>query len=353
MVVDLRLLPRAPTRAGEITAPPSANDAGRDLRVRGVLRAVPHGSGPGFTSVLVQLIEDVWHEHIVAEARATAPAVLESAFVQKLRAGFSVYCALGLSAIVCARHRPWTMRAFCAVVRFLGLSPRSITRLGEALMPWLYRALFRKEMEAIAVASFLILALDEVLDDVLGELPPRQRASTLALLVRTGQGPDHPLVILCARMLERLRVLGEPKQVERTLTRVVEWAADEVLLELPGGSGAPRQSTIEVSMELLALGAPGIIRDRELRWMQSIAELGQMVDDIVDLDKDRAAGRTTLAVSGIWTTASVSEPHNAVVHETLALVQGAGERHPATLLLYEQTLRAQLRSMAETLITHP
>ena len=106
-------------------------------------------------------------------------------------------------------------------------------------------------------------------------------------------------------------------------------------------------------MELLGFALPGLVAARELAWMQGIALLRQMVDDVLDVEKDLAAGRVTHGATGRWSAHTVAELYGELVTKTRALVQSAGETHPATLELYERTVRGQLRHMAEVLIANP
>ncbi len=331
----------------------------RAVRARAVLDLVPPAAHDGLTGVLDEVVERCWQRHVVRRARAISPALLHDAFAKKARAGFSTYCALGLSAIVCSRTRPTAIQLSCAAARALDLGPARVRFAARRLFPSMYGLLCAQELERVALMSFLILALDEILDDVLQPAPPQQRAEALGLIVRERRGPAHPLVTLACEMLEHLRVTSrDPARFDALMERVASWAEDEVALET--GSAAEghahvdaRKKTIEVSMELLGFACEKYVGDRELQWMQGIAALGQMVDDFVDVEKDLAAGRRTPAIVGAWDATTVAGLHAQLVDDTLALLAAAGERHPATLELYEQTFRAQLRHMAVVLVENP
>lgn len=339
-------------------APPEHDaDLDRDARARAVLAVIPAVADAGFTPVLDGLVEEAWRRHVAAAVGQVAPTVLAAPFARKLRAGFSTYCGLGLSALLCARRRPLLLRVGSALMRGLDAGEARVAATGIALFPAFFRHLRARAVERVALTSFLILALDEVLDDVL-EGTPAERAAALGRLVRArrADAAAAPLVRLCAAVLAHLHRTSSPAEravLEAILEEVAAWAEDEMALEIPGAVVVPRQRTIEVSMRLLGFGCGHVVEARELRWMEGIAGLGQMVDDVVDAPKDAAAGRRTPGVTGEWTATTVRGLYGRVVEDTRELIASAGERHPPTLSLYERTLRAQLRRMAEILVENP
>lgn len=333
------------------------HDLDREARARAVLAAIPAVEDAGFTPVLDRMVEEAWQRHVVVAARRVSPAVLETPFARKLRAGFSTYCGLGLSTLVCARRRPFLLRVGSALMSGLDVGEGRVAAAGIALLPPFLRYLRARAVERVALASFLILALDEVLDDVLGGTPA-ERAAALGRLVceRRADVSAAPLVRVCEAVLMHLHSsssAAERALLDDILEQVAAWAVDEVALEIPDAVVVPRKRTIEVSMRLLGFGCGDVVNDRELRWMEGIASLGQMVDDVVDAAKDAAAGRRTPGVTGEWTAETVKALYERVVADTLDLIASAGERHAPTMSLYERTVRAQLRRMAEILVDNP
>ena len=103
-------------------------------------------------------------------------------------------------------------------------------------------------------------------------------------------------------------------------------------------------------MRMLACATARWVGGDELSWMIRIAELGQRLDDLLDLEKDLAVGRHTLAASGEWTLSQAQELYAALIEETRALVN---EPYAPVAWLFEQTFRRQLRKMAEILSANP
>jgi hypothetical protein len=344
----------------------------RHERARAILAVMPAVVDDGFGVVLASLVDATFCSSIVARARCAAPGLIGTPFFErKLRAGFSVYAALGISAVACSSMRPTWIAAGSSLVGALRLSSLTIARMARWSMPPAYRVFSAHALDRIAVASAFILVLDEIFDDELGALPPAARlAAVQELVAPSPRGPRNrsprappPSASPCAALARVLscELMRDHDRWPAMAARLLDWASAELLLEA-GGVLAPqpccprdglRAAGIEVSMELLAFALPGLVAARELAWMQGIALLGQMVDDILDVENDLAAGRVTHGATGQWSAQTVAELYARLVTDTRALVQSAGETHAATLDLYERTVRGQLRHMAEVLIANP
>ncbi len=317
-----------------------------------VLAAIPPPEHQAFGPVLDFLVEDGWRRVVANQA---PPEVLAAPYLRKIRAGFATYAPLGISAVVCARGRPRVLDAAAGGARLLRLGADAIATLGCRALPGMLRLSCGEALDRVALASFLILGLDELLDDRLGHLSPRARADALASLVNDGVVPaGEPLGAFCVALLEQWR--ASARGVERALlgpllADLAAWPYDEVALETgEGASGPPRQRGIEVSMRMLACATARWVGTDELAWMIRIAELGQRLDDLLDLEKDLAVGRRTLAASGEWTLPQAQALYATLIEETRALVN---EPYAPVAWLFEQTFRRQLRTMAEILAANP
>lgn len=328
----------------------------RDERARAILASMPAVIDDGFGMVLSSLVEDTFRSSIVARARVVAPALLGTPFFeQKLRAGFSVYAALGLSAVACSSTRPAWISAGSSVAGALGLSSSIISAVARRAMPSCYRLFCARTLDRVAVASAFILVLDELFDDELGSLTASARLAAVEALVDGRAVLAAVQTSECASFAGALaaELMKDHERWPAMAARLREWARAELRLEAGGADVEDRAAGIEVSMELLGFALPGLVADRELAWMQGIALLGQMVDDVLDVEKDLAAGRVTHGATGRWSELTVAELYVRLVGDTRALVESAGETHPAALDLYERTVRGQLRHMAEVLIANP
>lgn len=340
-----------------LPAGPSIPSLSRASRAA-ALRDLFGDGGRGFSPVLDDVVEQLWQSAVGARLAAAAPEVLTSPFATKLRAGFSTYLGLGLSAIVCSRKRPRVVRAACGTATWLRFEKDRIRRIGLLAMPALFLRACGREADRLAAAAALILVLDEILDDVWRDETPAARLSAMRTLILAGEGPDVPLVRAARSFALALGLLEPPPQraraAEEMRARLVCWVEAEHALDL--GTQDPvvcRAVGVAVSMELLAFATDaGRVGARELGWMQRIAELGQMVDDVLDLEKDARAGRATPAVRGQWDVNTVERALSSLRLETRSLVAEDGTRG-AVLELYVETFDDELRRMTRILAENP
>jgi hypothetical protein len=332
---------------------PQAPVADRAARAAALL-ALFGGGHRGFSAVLDDVVESLWQRSVVARLQAVAPEVLGSAFKLKLRAGLSTYLGLGLSSIVCARRRPRLVRAGCQLAAFAAFEKPFAIKLGSAMLRWFFSRAMGAEADRIACGAALILVLDEIFDDVWCAEDKGERQLRMRELIQTGAGPDVPLVRAARALSDAISLMDGGVRPQGMRARLCDWVDAEHALD--AGVGDPvahRDVGIVVSMELLAFAAePGRVGDAELLWMNHIAGLGQMVDDVLDLEKDARAGRATPAVRGVWTVESVAAALAALRKETLALVSSDGTRG-VVLDLYLETFDDELRRMVSILIENP
>ncbi len=336
---------------------PGAPAGDRDARARAVLERIAPVHDDGFTHVLATLVDESWRRSVARRAERSAPGFLALPLVGKLRAGYHTYCALGLSAIACSRRRPRAIAAAARVADAVGLGEGALAACARRAMPWLYRVPLARELDRVAAASAFIILIDQIFDDELVDRPAAERVDAVRRVVGLPAAagaavPRTPAVSFACALVDVLRAV-DPLRWPAQAARVVEWAECEVRLEAGDPSVEPRRATIDVSMELLGFAAGAYVGDVELAWMQGIARLGQMVDDVLDVEKDLAAGRVTLGATGGWNVDTVASLYHRLLGETAALLDAAGERHPATRALYERTFRAQIRHMAEVLVDNP
>jgi hypothetical protein len=318
---------------------------GREERAAAILACIPAVEDPGLSAVLASLIEGAWRRSVLGRAPAGFDAL---EFVPKIRAGFATYCAMGLCAIACSRRRPRALRGASRVAGALGLDAATWARRG---LPLFYRGILANELDLVACAGAFILTIDEIFDDQLRGQSDDARIAAVDRVVRASGRVPGLAGDACAALVDALKASGEERWPAMA-ARLVEWADAEVRLERGDPSVEPRKAGIDVSMELLAFAAHRYVGDVELRWMQDIARLGQMIDDVLDIEKDLAAGRVTLGATGAWTVFGVGALYEKLVDDTRALI-GETERNDAVRALYEQTFRAQIRHMAEVLVANP
>jgi hypothetical protein len=323
-----------------------------------------------FRRVLSGEVARLFAREVLPVVRPVWPGVDDATFLPKWRNGFDVYCGLALSVLVVSRRRPasvaWTSRA----LRALGADERAIVAVGTRALPVLFGLVMRRWVRRAALAAAWIMILDEALDDGLADVPVDQRADVLVDVVRhatDGSGADPPgrwrpgvevgaVAALGAALAREARDAGDEAGFRRVLDGIAAWARGEGA-NLQGNADplglGHRSPGVVGSMGLIAWALGPVVDDVEHRFLVVIAELGQMVDDWLDVEKDLAQGRVTPATTGRWTPTTMRDALAAGEALLGRLLDEAGEGGSAWRAVVLRTYRAQLQHTARCLVATP
>jgi hypothetical protein len=314
-----------------------------------------------FRAVLASEVARLFDDVVLPVVRPAWPAVDDAAFLAKWRGGFDLYCSLALSAIVCSARRPRTVSALSSVFRGLRLDEAQIARLGAATMGLMFRSATRAACRRAALVSAWILVLDEALDDGMPTVPLAERPAALARAMRGDVDDDADDTVNAVAALGVAIDRGATDDEDRAWLRrvtddVVAWARGEVmnLAGIPDEQGlAHRTIGITASMDLLGWAIGRCAGKTEHEFLYRVAELGQMVDDYLDIDKDLGQGRPTPATLGVWTLETMRACYGAAEALLDVLADAAGEPAGAYRRLVHQTFRGQMQRMVQTLVDNP
>jgi len=297
---------------------------------------------------------------VVPVLTRTWPDVFALPYLNKLRAGFETYAGMGLCVVVCSRTRPRALRVAVAASQALGLSDHAIMALGTPLIPAMYRLLLAPEMRRVALMSALILLLDEALDDSMGHLPPRERPDEVRRVMNgereVGRDVLGAVDATCKALRAECRDARDADALRQAFEATHRWAVGDIanLQGEPDPLGqCHRRIGVTASMDLVAWGVSSYVGDKERDWMYGIAELGQMVDDWVDLDKDARAGRRTPAHDGTWSLDTIRASLVTTEAQLLELARDAGATYGPFVELQRRTYRTQIQRMAQILVHNP
>lgn len=319
---------------------------------------------PSFRAVLVHEVERLFHALVLPMVRTCWPDVDKSPFLPKWKAGYVLYCGLGLSTIVCSRRRPALVNVASRGLRAVGAGEAVVVGAARFAIPVVFRALEKQLCERAALGAAWILVLDEALDDDdahgLGDVADRAAALRRAL---RGECEAHASVALrtSAAMARALRArcddADDHAALDDVITHVEAWIDGEVasVAGVPDPTGTSyRMAGVAGSMEILLWAVRRYAGEVEREFLYRIAELGQIADDWLDIDKDRAQGRTTPATTGVWTIddmARVFARAGALLDD---LADQAGEPLGGTFhALLVRTFRGEVQRMARTLVENP
>lgn len=317
---------------------------------------------PTFRAVLVREVDHLFGRVVLPVVQAAWPDVDNSAFFRKWRGGFELYCGLGLSTLVCSARRPAVVHHLSRLMARLGASEAAVVDVAAVALPALFRLQERAACERTALGAAWILVLDEAFDDGLPGLSLDERAAVLRAVVRgmapaEASGSVRAAVALGNALRARFRSDDDRCTFEALLTAADGWIEGEVCCSRgapdPDGS-AWRMAGVTSSMDMLLWGVRHRAGPTERELLYRIAEVGQIVDDWLDIEKDEAQGRTTPAITGVWNDDDihrVATRAEAVLH---ALATAAGEPVDGVFRrLLVRTFRGELVRMARVLVEHP
>ncbi|MDP2339810.1 MAG: hypothetical protein Q8O67_02540 [Deltaproteobacteria bacterium] len=318
-------------------------------------------STASFRRILTAEVRRLFDHGVLPRVRPVWSDVDVAPFVSKWRGGFDLYCSLALSSIVCSARRPVTISIASKVFRALGVDEEGIAAVGLRVVPFVFRVLERRACQRAALVSAWILVLDEALDEGLNNVPLGQRPRVLADTMRgalpEGATPELRAVhVLGAAIRDSVRDAADKAHLARVVDDVEAWACGEVknLLGEPDPAGvAHRTIGITASMDLLGWAVSNYAAGVEHQFLYRVAELGQMVDDWLDLDKDHAQGRVTPATIGVWNPETMSASYVAAEALLHQLADEVGEPQGAYRRLLVRTFRGQVQHMVRCLVDNP
>ncbi len=316
---------------------------------------------PSFRSVLVHEVGRLFDRVVLPLVRPLWPGLDDSGFLPKWRGGYELYCGLGLSTIVCSARRPPLVTLASRFMRAVGADEAAVVTAARAAIPIIFRLVERERCERVALGAAWILVLDEALDDGMADLSLVDKAAVLRRVVR-GFVPAEasPEVVAAAALARALRAFcrddDDHRAFDALLLAADAWIDGEISSMAgaidPSGSSF-RMAGVTGSMDVLLWGVDAFAGDLERDFLYSIAELGQMADDWLDIDKDASQGRVTPATAGVWgidDMARVFARAEATLH---ALSEQAGEPEGAFRSLLNRTFRGEVQRMARTLVDNP
>jgi hypothetical protein len=323
---------------------------------------------PSFRTVLVHEVERLFDSLVLPTVRACWPHVDQSPFLTKWKAGYILYCGLGLSTIVCSRRRPRLVDLASRGLRAMSASESVIVGAAHVAIPVVFRVLERRLCERAALGAAWILVLDEALDDDdddddgHGGDDVETRASELRRALR-GECTDTASVALqtSAAMARALRQrcddADDHAALDDVIAHIEAWIDGEVasVAGVPDPTGTSfRMAGVAGSMEVLLWAVRRYAGDVEREFLCRIAELGQIADDWLDIDKDEAQGRMTPATTGAWTIDDMARVFARAGGLLDELAAQAGEPHGAPFhRLLVRTFRGEVQRMARTLVENP
>lgn len=296
---------------------------------------------------------------VIPLVRAAWPDIDASGFMPKLRTCVGIYTHLGLSCVACSGTRPWPFAVLSRASRTLGLSKSTLASVVHVALPLAFRLIERKRAERLALASALIIVFDEALDSPDTPAPVRS-AKVMAILEGNGT-PNTPCLRALDAVWQEMRARLDGEQDARALRELFDLYRKWAEAEHRNVNGEPdptgwchRREAIIASMQSLAWAIAPYANDAaRLAWLVHVAECGQMIDDLLDIEKDRREGRITPAQTGMWTIDTIRASFTEIERAFIRTLAEAGDTHGAYVDLCLMVGRAQMYRVTRILIDHP
>jgi hypothetical protein len=300
--------------APQTETPPAAVSAGgRDARARRLGQILGPPTTPA--KALADAIRGVARHHFELQVRPLVarhwPSVLDTPFMEKLRIGAcDLYAVAPYTALFCGQQPPPVVRAFITLGDRLPLTDAAFSRLGGLLMSGLGRAALQRTHRQIATVAAFIVVVDHVFDHCLTQ-PPAARGRHLAAIIAGDTPPDSDptrLVAALSRAMAADLAPGQAPVFAAAMAKVFAWLDAEVLALSgapdPNGEGH-RRAGVEGTIAGLLFPIGNRAGDAAHAWMNDVSMFVQMVDDVLDIERDILDGRPTPATAGHWNLATV------------------------------------------------
>lgn len=333
---------RAARARAIVAALGEADEAARPLAraIRGLARA-------HFDRAVVPLVAAHW------------PAVVGTPFADKLRIGAcDLYAAAPYTALVCGDGSSRLMRLAARLADGLPLSDRGHARVVGAVVAAAGRALGRDLQARVARVAALIVVVDHVFDHVLTTEPDARGATLRAALRGEGGALSPPLALTRALVVALGRGLRgrRRRDFEAAMGHLGAWLDAEVaaLRGDPDAEGlGHRRAGVVGTIEGLLFPVAPLVGPEIRAWLVDVSMFVQLVDDVLDLEADAAAGRETLAVTGVWRVSDVGAAFEATL-AGLARVATASRpgarRLPGRMVA---TYRMMMVELVEAMVARP
>jgi hypothetical protein len=312
-----------------------------------------------FNEILQREVDLVCERVVIPLVKGAWPDIESSGFMPKLRTCIGAYTHVGLSCVACSQNRPWPFAALSKTSRALRLSTSSLAAIVRVALPFAFRVSERERAERLALASALIIVFDEALDSP--DTPARSRgAAVMNVLEGMAGAASTPCLRALDAVWKETQSRVESDDDKAHLHQIFDLYRAWADAEQKNVNGEPdptgychRKEAMVASMAGLAWAIRPYAGDAQLKWLVHIAECAQMVDDVLDMEKDRLEGRATPAQTGMWNLETIRSGFADVEKALLKGLADGGDTHGAYVDMCLMVCRAQCHRATRILIDHP
>jgi len=334
----------------------------RDRRLADLVTRIgapdPQFQAQGLLETLTDEVSRNWALHVAPLIEAHWPELPDTRFYNKLRISTHRFlCHAPYLGIALSARRPSPIRALLPVCRGLRLKEASISWLLQFVYAPLARLFVGREGRDIVLGGALIFVLDEVLDQQLARFRPDQRGKILCSALEGTAAPSDGPLALANALRKALEAGSSPtgrREAEKVLHGCWSWTVAEAACQ-GATDGVERQNLREVGLRTAADGLAWTIRshaDASMRdWFFAVMRLVQMLDDLVDLEEDLAAGIRSPVATGEWTLHTAERAFEETTSSLRALAARRGITYGPLVSLLEGVFVQQVRFLLDLMIS--
>jgi hypothetical protein len=350
---------------GARAAEAPVGEGGEAIRIAQLKEILGHGDPAlaAFPEAIRRVVFAKHDAHVRPLYEAHWPEALQGPTHKKLRfLSCNLYATAPYTVLFSSPTPPVFVRLARGGGVLLGLSEPAMAKLCGAMMRPLAALLPEALHRRIVQIAAFIAALDHVMDKCTVDIAPKDRGARMrAALAGTWSPTDGETEHAGAfRFLHALaEAMGaeiddeEDREVyARAFARIEEFIDSEV----KAMTGVPDPTGLEHRMAGVLGTIDGLIfpvhryaGEQARRWMYDVSLFVQVMDDYIDLDKDKLDLRSTPCITGAWTIETVRSTWQKTLDGIVALAQASGVDDPRYLAFVRDTYRMMTIEVMEAM----
>jgi hypothetical protein len=287
------------------------------------------------------------------------PEALTGSTNKKLRfLSCNLYATAPYTVLFSSPRPPFVIRTMRAWGSGLGFGPPAMARWGARAVTLAARFLDETVQKRIVQIASFIATIDHVMDKELTGHAPADRAKLMhaALYGPIAEVPTSgPLAYLRALKDEMGAGIADAQDQQvyaKALARIDEFLECEVkaMTGVPDPSGASwRMGGVWGTIDGLIFPVHRHAGETARQWMYDVSLFVQVMDDWIDLDKDKLDVRETPCITGVWTYDTVKATWQKTLDGIVALAKESGVHNESYLAFVRETYRMMTAEVMEAM----
>jgi hypothetical protein len=316
-----------------------------------------------FPDAIRAIVNSKHDRYVTPLFRRYWPEALSGPTQKKLRfLSCALYATAPYTVLFSSPTPPRAVGGMRRVGTVLALEPPAMARLSAHAVRWASRFLDERiEKRIVQIAAF-IATIDHVMDKCMDDIAPVERAQRMRAALAGTWTPaahvPHRGAFLFLHALKEEMGAGIDDEADgiayaRALVRIDEFIDSEVkaMTGVPDPSGLSwRMAGVLGTIDGLIFPVRRFAGEVARQWMYDVSLFVQVMDDYIDLDKDRLDVRETPCITGVWTFETVKSSWQKTVDGIVALAQASGVENESYLAFVRDTYRMMTIEVMEAMV---